>query len=270
VHPGTQTTYTVTESNGSCSASTTDVIKIKPSPSVTLTGTTSVCQNDTITLTATGGGTYEWSNGMTGNSISFVATTAGINNFYVIVTKGCADTTFTSVTVNPVSPVTACCDTTINLGGTAVIGATGATAYVWEPSGNVNCYTCPNTTATPTVNTTYTVVGTDADGCKSYATVTVDKACHDFDVPNVFTPNPSVSFPDNVFYIQGAIGQPNYELEIYDRWGVLVFKTTSTTDYWDGTNKGHECPDGVYYYIINATCDKNKYQKKGFVQIIRK
>ncbi|HWY97484.1 MAG TPA: gliding motility-associated C-terminal domain-containing protein, partial [Bacteroidia bacterium] len=145
--------------------------------------------------------------------------------------------------------------------------------YVWTPSGTVDCYTCPSTTVTPTVNTTYTVIGTDSNGCRSYATVSIDIRCQDFIVPNVFTPNlvPGPTTPhDNVFYINGAIGEPKYEIEIYDRWGVLMYQSSNPSQSWDGKNKGGQLvADGVYYYIIRSSCGANNYDKHGFVQVIK-
>jgi gliding motility-associated-like protein len=270
VNPVANITYSVTVSNGTCSVTDTFNVYVTPKPPVTITGATKICQGDSVTLTASSPvGVYTWNNGSTGSTIVVPVTKA--TTYYVVVTKGCSDTAYHTVTVIPVTAVEACCDTTIAAGGTVHLIGSGAVGYVWTPSGNISCYTCPNTTATPTVNTTYTVMGTDSNGCRSYDTVRVEIACHDFEVPNVFTPVSTVNFPNNVFYIAGAIGEPHYKIEIYDRWGVLMYTTDDPSASWTGkTMAGQDVPDGVYYYIIKSSCAGNNYDKHGFVQVIRK
>jgi gliding motility-associated-like protein len=101
-------------------------------------------------------------------------------------------------------------------------------------------------------------------------TIIVEIPCFNFSVPNIFTPN--YAGPqgfNNIFYIKNT-DIDSWSLLIYDRWGKEMFKTTSTTDYWNGLTEGGEvAPDGVYYYIINAACQGNTYKKEGFVQLIR-
>jgi gliding motility-associated-like protein len=87
-------------------------------------------------------------------------------------------------------------------------------------------------------------------------------------VPNIFTPN-----GDNVndeFRVQTE-NITEYSIEIYNRWGVKVFSTSLTGQFWDGrTISGTECSDGTYYYIISAKGADNKlYNLKGFVTLIR-
>jgi gliding motility-associated-like protein len=278
VAPKTNTTYTVIVSNGRCTKDTTFTVYTRPAPVITVTGTTKVCQGDTIYLSATapGGGSYSWSNGATTSSIKISPVTPADTSFWVSMTKGCSDTARHHVTVTPVTPLMAwvgvappySTDTTVQLGTSVGIHASGAVGYVWDPAGTLSCFTCPNPIATPTATTTYTVVGTDSNGCRSYGTVTIHMECMSFTVPNVFTPNGD-HFND-LFEIK-AIGEGTYSIEIFDRWGKVMYKSTDPSQPWNGkvNNNGGDCPDGVYYYIIKATCDVNNYDFHGFVQIIR-
>src|SRR6185312_7094181 len=188
VNPTVNTWYFVDVSNGRCSVRDSFEVKIKPMPTVTVTGPTQACSGDNVTITATGGGTYEWSNGLTTASIT-VPASASLNNLYVVVTKGCADTVKYPISVIATKGVVACCDDTVPLGTSVNITASGVTGYVWSPSTQVNCYTCPGTqTAGITGTTTFTVTGTDSNGCVSTATITIYVECQEFFVPNVFTP----------------------------------------------------------------------------------
>ena len=267
VVPTSAITYTVTGSNGKCHGDTTITVKVTPKPTATITGLSKVCKGDSITLTATGGGSYIWSNNTTGSSVTIVPS-KDTTVYVVVVTKGCADTAYHTITIPATKGVTACCDTTIGPGGTAVLNANGVIGYVWSPSANVDCYTCAKTTAIPGSSTTYTITGTDSNGCVSSTTIIVDIGCFDFFVPNVFTPN-----NDNIndLFVIHAEYEPTYSIEIYDRWGVKMFSSTDPSDYWNGkiNNTGAKVPDGVYYYIIKAECGGKDYNHNGFVQVIR-
>jgi len=267
VNPAVNTIYTVTASNGTCSVTDTFNVIVTPKPPVTITGSNIVCQGDSITLTASSPvGVYSWSNGETGSTITIPLSKD--STLYVVVTKGCSDTAYHAITIIPVKGITACCDTTIASGGTAHLGASGAVGYVWTPSTDVNCYTCPSTTTSPTVSTTYTVTGTDSNGCRSYATVTVEIACSDYIIPNVFTPNGDGINDD---FLIKAYNVNTYSIEIYDRWGLLMYKSDTPNAPWQGkTMGGQDAPDGVYYYIIKSQCGNSTSNHRGFVQIIRK
>ena len=100
---GTYTVYNTLAASGGCASvrdSATISIEAAPTATVTASGATSFCPGDSVTLTATGGGTYLWSNGAT--SASITVRTGG--TYYVAVTNaaGCADTSAnTTVTVLP-------------------------------------------------------------------------------------------------------------------------------------------------------------------------
>ena len=81
--------------------------------------------------------------------------------------------------------------------------------------------------------------------------------CPDISFPNVFTPN-----ADGVNDFFTAIDYRNIgdlHMQIYNRWGVLVYETTDPKQFleegWNGTdmNSGEECSNGVYYYICQYT-----------------
>jgi len=271
VTPSTTTTYSINGTTAAgCIGSGTLVENVTTVIQPVISGVNPVCQNDSITLTVTGGnGTaYMWNTGASTSSITFIASASG--NYKVWNTGGCADTSNTfPLVVTKTTPLITCCDTTIALGSSAHIGASGAVSYSWTPVSNVNCFTCANTTATPTTSTTYTVVGTDANGCKVTGTVIVLIECKDFSVPNVFTPNGDGQ--NDVFLIKAAT-ETSYTIEIRDRWGVLVYKSSDPTSAWNGkiNNTGAEAPDGVYYYIIVSKCSNNDYNHHGYVEVIRK
>lgn len=83
-------------------------------------------------------------------------------------------------------------------------------------------------------------------------------------IPNIFTPN-NDGFNDN-FEILNSEGW-NIDVQIFDRWGIMVYKNTDYKNNWDGNN----AVDGTYYYIIKATNQLSGYKKEyhGSVTILK-
>ena len=86
---------------------------------------------------------------------------------------GCTGSVTENIVVNPPPIITASPDTVVCVGDPATLHGYGGVSYNWVPPATLGCPTCQTTSATPTVVTTYTVTGIDANGCKSEDTVTV-------------------------------------------------------------------------------------------------
>jgi gliding motility-associated-like protein len=79
--------------------------------------------------------------------------------------------------------------------------------------------------------------------------------------PNAFTPNTSgpldgqYEFGDRrnqVFYPSVQKGIVEYRLQIFSRWGELLFQSDKLTKGWDGYYKNKLCPQGVYIWRVRA------------------
>ncbi|MGP8217073.1 MAG: choice-of-anchor L domain-containing protein [Bacteroidia bacterium] len=262
---------TVTDSAG-CSTTDTTVIISPVAPVITVSPSSkSICSGNPVSLTASGGSTYTWSpaTGLSCTTCSNTNADPAVTTTYKVVgdSSGCSDSATTTITVISNTNVIAWGDTIIAAGGTAVISASGAIRYTWSPGENIGCDTCPVTKVTPGATTTYTVIGTNTNGCTSTDTVTVIIECNDFEVPNVFTPNNDGI--NDVFLIK-AYSETSYSIEIYNRWGILMFKSNSPASPWNGKDmSGQMVSDGVYYYIIKSKCSDTEYDHHGFVQVIR-
>ncbi len=114
----------------------------------------------------------------------------------------------------------------------------------------------------------YDVVLTNSYGCFAFDTIVIRQATtEDITPPNVFTPNQDGI---NDLYELEYSSADSYAIQIYDRWGKLVFASDDATQKWDGNFEGKPCSDGVYYWIISFTnCEDEKQIKHGFVQLIR-
>lgn len=108
-------------------------------------------------------------------------------------------------------------------------------------------------------------------GCRdSVQQLAIIEGEHSLFVPNAFTPNSDGQ--NDVFKPQGeGIDDGNYSFQVYDRWGQLVFETSSPEEGWDGTKNGEPLPEGVYVWKVELK-DAYKgtgYEKEGHVTLIR-
>jgi gliding motility-associated-like protein len=115
----------------------------------------------------------------------------------------------------------------------------------------------------------YTVRAIDSTGNISIMsdTVCIDSdTCGGYHLPNVFSPN-SDNFND-LFIPYPFSSVEKIDLQIFNRWGRLVFKTSDPLINWDGKVLGtnQEAPEGVYYYV----CDVYEIKLEGtFKRTIR-
>ena len=88
-----------------------------------------------------------------------------------------------------------------------------------------------------------------------------------FYIPNSFTPN--ADGVNEYFYGTGEYIS-SYQMEIYDRWGELIFQTSDMERKWDGSYKGKQVQQGQYVYKFYITDWKNHgYQYVGSVYLHR-
>ena len=160
------TTYTIQYLNaGACPDSSTQTVTVNGLPTI-LTADVTVCLGGNVNVTASGATTYSWSPGTYLNTTAGATVTSSplANITYTITgtdANGCQNTAIANVTVSGNAPINAGPDVTICNGDNTTLTATGGISYTWDQTlGNGN-----NFVVSPTVNTTYTVIGIDANGC---------------------------------------------------------------------------------------------------------
>lgn len=103
------------------------------------------------------------------------------------------------------------------------------------------------------------LVATNSIGCTD---TTEQQICTTFVavfIPyNVFTPEPKDGLNDE-FRVK-AEGLEKFDIIIYNRWGEVVFESKDPNFRWNGQikNKGAECPEGTYFYLINYQIKEKK------------
>lgn len=160
----------------------------------------------------------------------------------------------------------------ITPGQNVTLTASGADSFVWSPETGLSCTECASTIASPSETTSYTLVGTTADGCTGSTTVQVIviEDCGEVYVPTVFAPNGTSGQPENQRF--GVFGQciSSVSLLVFDRWGNKVYEYSVDNPYWDGKYKGEELNSGVYVYQLSVTTtDQKTSQMSGNVTLMR-
>lgn len=175
----TQYTVTVTDANGCTSTDQEDLV-VFPLTQAEAGVDVDICQQDTITLDASGGVAYEWA-----SSLFLESTNVPNPNAYPVQTtiftvtvtdgNGCAETDDVAVSVKPLPNVSAgadkrsCLNQAIEIGGNPT-GPNGSN-YQWQPSASLDNSFASNPMATPTIDTKYYVTVTTAFGCQDSASM---------------------------------------------------------------------------------------------------
>ena len=101
----------------------------------------------------------------------------------------------------------------------------------------------------------YTVLITDFNGCQKLDSISVSFNGSDncLFIPTLFTPNGDGIH--DTWLIDGLDLYPDILVQVFNRWGQLLFESKGYSDPWDGTYNGNELPIGVYYYVIDLNND---------------
>jgi len=173
VSPSSTTIYTVvgTDSSTGCNASSIVAIFVNPLPILTIDSSPTVlCEGETATLTANGAYTYNWDpDELSGSSITVTPTISTIYTLTGFSIEGCINTTTISLSVVPFPTVTTNASNSICAGESYTLFAFGATTYTWNPGSIVG----NSVSVSPSVNTVYTVTGSNLGDCSSSNSVSV-------------------------------------------------------------------------------------------------
>lgn len=121
----------------------------------------------------------------------------------------------------------------------------GVNTFLWTPSVSLSCEDCRNPTANPTQSTLYQLIATDANGCSAVDSVWVILEGSEILLPSAFSPNNDGS---NDLFRTLNNNIETYQIEVYNRWGELVFAAENPKDAWDGSYKGEPQELGVYVW----------------------
>ncbi|AEE53680.1 hypothetical protein [Haliscomenobacter hydrossis] len=160
-------TYSVTVTNGTCSAVRSHTLTVNPSPSASITGPSGACYNGSIALNASGGGTYSWSTGASTASIN-VAALQNTQSFTVTVSNSYGCKRSESKTVTVYAPPSLDGTLSVCAGQAATLSVTGGSSYSWntgETTASISPY--------PSSTSIYRVTVSDPNACTYVLSKTV-------------------------------------------------------------------------------------------------
>ncbi|MCB0522869.1 MAG: gliding motility-associated C-terminal domain-containing protein [Lewinellaceae bacterium] len=151
---------------------------------------------------------------------------------------------------------------------------TCADKFVWKPSTGVSNDTIPNPILSPTQTTTYALTFITTDECDYTDSLRIEILdpnavdCNDIMLPTAFTPNDD-GLNDRYGISNPAILKDFISMEIYDRWGNIVFSSSEKLNKWDGYYRGSPVNPGVFLYKIRYLCQGKESIKTGSVTVLR-
>ncbi len=167
--PTSATSYSVIGADGNgCTGVGTASVSVNFSPFIFINGSSSICAGGSISLTATGGSSYQWST--TGTSSVITVSPTSATSYSVVGTdaSGCTGIATSTVSINSPPVILINGPSSVCAGGSVNLTASGGSSYVWNNSGTSSLITI-----SPTVATSYSVIGTDGNGCTGVATSSV-------------------------------------------------------------------------------------------------
>lgn len=283
VSPSVTTTYTVTSSNVCSTVSAVQTISVINNPTVSITSTpTLLCTGQTATLISSADPAafnLNWAgpaiSGTASNGAGVVITSGGQYSLTASdLTTGCKGSSILNV-LN--SAVTASF-TANELIGQAPLNlnfinlSTGANTFTWNFSNGAasNQVNPGSTFNTPGIYIVSLTSGVDGNCTETY---TLEIKVEDGlgIVPELITPNGDNQ--NDFFEIKGLGKFTNNSLQIFNRWGNMVYSAAPYLNNWNGmpnaagkTGSGR-LPSGTYFFLLELGDEANT-QFKGFVQVV--
>ena len=289
ISPTSSTNYFVLAEKQICSDQTDVLVRVEDLE-VDLTDLESICRGDTLNLQALAVSfinpvSFDWEPAdsiLSGQNTSMVQV-APRNDLDFILTSnssiGCEDIDTATVEVQQPAFEDALISATndsifkgeliqlsTNRNGSNLI-------YQWSPAELLDNPNSPTPNTNPNQTTVYQVTITDLNtGCEVVAfkrvkVFEINCAEPDIFIPSAFTPNGDGN--NDLFRVRGN-NLAEIELEVYNRWGQMVFKTNEINQGWDGTFQGKKADPGVFVYHLTVIClDRQEFYTQGNVTLIR-
>lgn len=137
----------------------------------------------------------------------------------------------------------------IDAGASTRLSGSGGASYSWSPAAGLDDPTSATPVATPDKTTRYTLTVRNEEGCEDSVSVEV-QVRQLLEIPNAFSPNGDGV--NDTWEIKNITYYPQAKVEVYNRWGSMVFEQTNYRNEWHGTYRGNVLPVGTYFYVITV------------------
>ncbi|MFN8153133.1 MAG: gliding motility-associated C-terminal domain-containing protein [Bacteroidia bacterium] len=245
IYPATNTgNYVVTVTNGPCASNDNVFISFNPVPAVGFGPDTTICKGFPMFLDATNANaTYVWQDGSTDPFL--FAEDAG--TYAVIVTIGQCTSSDTIVIDQQDKPYIFLGEDSILCAGQPLTlsGYNYGATYSWQDGSTDSIFS-------PAITGQYYVTAINQCGIAADSINLTFNICNCLVyIPNAFTPNHDNK--NEVYNYEVNCTDFTGSLEIYNRFGQLLFKSENPDIGWDGTYEGKAAPEGAYIYVLKYT-----------------
>ena len=279
--------YSIVLDNGVCDTTLIGLVNVLPLPAPPLIADRSACEGTDISLNPAGLGDFVWYDAPVGGNV------VGSGTSYFIPGASVSDTLYVETTVStgctsPREEVIVSifpeptADFLTNPDSSALLNipsadlelvnlSAGATSYLWDfGDGNFSDEFAPGHSYESPGMYSVTLVAFSGEGCSDTLSRGIYEVVneHPVYIPNAFTPNGDDL---NEFFEIVTFGIESYDLDVFDRWGKLIFSNGGSMDVlWDGSVGGQPGPEGVYVYRLRAyRSDGEEQDYKGTVTLLR-
>ena len=239
---------------------------------VTLSGGGSICDNGTtVIMDFDFNGLLPWNleftNGLSNQAIqgitssNYLVTTSNEGTYDIVVASdvndclaniiGTAQVIVHPLPIANLSPI----ESFIYEGETIELEVGDFAMYQWYNAEGLNLDTL--STLTVSDSGTYYVWVTDINGCSDESDVAIvhTQPLTNLFIPNAFTPNGD---DHNELFVIRGVNVNTFNIQIFNRWGELMFLSDSIDKSWDGTFDNKKVQEGTYYYNIKVLGDDNR------------
>jgi gliding motility-associated-like protein len=238
-------------------------VTVNPLPVINLGADRDLCAGETLTLDPGNFSQYRWQDGSTNRTLP--VTQAGV--YWVTVTnnRGCVGSDSLRIGAILPSPsdflqasVTFCKYQDVTLSP-----ARRFNAYLWSTGARQQTLTVDR-------GGRYTLEVTDLNGCRGRDTIQVieNDCLTGVFIPNAFTPNGDNLNDRFMALVYGRV--ISFKMQVYNRFGELVYSTTDPRQGWDGIFKGKGSPAGNFVWQCSYQLEGSEpVFQKGTVMLIR-
>jgi gliding motility-associated-like protein len=195
----------------------------------------------------------------------------GTYTFTLTVTDGpCISTDQLTVVILDLPLADAGPDQTIFLGEETTLGGSPSgpegSIFTWTPDSTLSSATVPDPVADPSLTTWYTLTVVAPNGCIGTDSVLIT-VVPEFIIPSGFTPNGDGA--NDTWVIDLIEMFPLCEVEVYSRWGEMLFQSVGYKQPWDGRYNNGPVPVGTYYYVVKLNDPEFPEPYTGPLTVIR-
>lgn len=285
--PLSDTRFTVRVTNEyGCEQEETIVVKVDQPVSLQVGNNAIICLGDRIRLNASGNTSqFTWSpaSGLSDPNSARPFASPQTTTVYRVTghsTNVCPDESATvKVTVGSIPTVDLGPDQEHPAGRRITLSpvvSSDVVSYEWTPATGLTCTTCPSPQFNADKNITYRLRVKTEYNCEASDEINIRVLCGSDAVyiPNAFTPNGDGH--NDVFYIRGYGMQTIKRMQIFDRWGKVVYSASNiqpndASKGWNGQVGGLIAnPNATFVYIAEVVCHEgNTVMLKGTVTVVR-